>query len=87
MSMNTGQIEVQLEKLEREYRGTLIQEIIEVRAQSNAEEFTDFLLGLARSSTSTWSGAHSSKNMCEQIKREVAIDRLSEHQFGRKYDK
>ena len=86
MSMNTGQIEVQLEKLEREYRTTMVQEVKEVEKQGTSDEFESWLLGLARSNTSTWSGGHSIKNMCEQIKREVAIDRLSDLQFGRKYE-
>ena len=86
MSMNTGQIEVQLEKLEREYRTTMVQEVKEVEKQGTSDEFESWLLGLARSNTSNWSSGHSIKNMCEQIKREVAIDRLSDLQFGRKYE-
>lgn len=84
--MHSGQIEYAMQLMEQAFSAQFEAEIVDARKRHSElsarpgydaeKEFSNDLLSIAYGNKASWSGGHSVKNLCEQVKRELAIDRL-----------
>lgn len=85
--LHSGLVAYAMEVLERIYQHKVADEIVAARNKHKeyAAEHPDYdvdaefrreLIQVAFSNRASWSGGHSIKNLCEQVKREAAINKL-----------